>query len=153
LPVPPKPSERRQRRNAPSAAIVALPVQPMVLPDAPGGVLSVTRQRWQAFWRSPLAGAVAVDSDLPALERLFSLYDERERAYRAYRRERLVTGSQGQTVLHPLGRMMGVMDSEIRQLEDRFGLNPLARARLGITIGEAARTLADMNRMLEEDDA
>jgi phage terminase small subunit len=56
-------------------------------------------------------------------------------------------------VLHPLGRMMGVMDSEIRQLEDRFGLNPLARARLGITIGEAARTLADMNRMLEEDDA
>jgi P27 family predicted phage terminase small subunit len=116
-------------------------------------VLSVTRQRWQAFWRSPLAGAVAVDSDLPALERLFSLYDERERAYRAYRRERLVTGSQGQTVLHPLGRMMGVMDSEIRQLEDRFGLNPLARARLGITIGEAARTLADMNRMLEEDDA
>jgi P27 family predicted phage terminase small subunit len=152
LPVPPKPSERRQRRNAPSAAIVALPVQPLVVPDAPGGVLAVTRERWSAFWRSPLAGAVAVDSDLSALERLFTLYDERERAYRAYRRERLVTGSTGQLVLNPLGRQMAVMDSEIRQLEDRFGLNPLARARLGITIGEAARTLADLNRALEEDD-
>jgi hypothetical protein len=82
-----------------------------------------------------------------------ALYDERERAYRAYRRERLVTGSTGQLLLNPLRRAMSNFDSEIRQLEDRFGLNPLARARLGIQIGEAARTLADLNRMLEDDDA
>jgi P27 family predicted phage terminase small subunit len=115
------------------------------------GMLEVTRKSWNAFWASKLAQRVVATTDLPALRRLFSLYDERERALRAYRRERLVVGSTGQPVINPMAKVMVALDTEIRALEDRFGLSPAARIRLGIALGEAKKTLEDMNRGLDED--
>ena len=61
-------------------------------------------------------------------------------------------GSQGQPVLNPLGRQLSSSDAESRQLEDRFGLTPMARLRLGVQIGTAARSLDDLNRQLDHDD-
>jgi len=142
----PKAAERRQRRNTPAGQVVALAERPAHLPDPPRGLLMVTRQRWQAFWGSEVAAAVDAGSDSPAVERLFSLLDERERSLRTYRRARLVAGSQGQPVLSPAFKAMSVLDSEIRQLEDRFGLTPRARAALGISIGQARLTLDELNR-------
>jgi P27 family predicted phage terminase small subunit len=98
-----------------------------------------------------LAPLVVPDTDLPALERLWTLYDERARALRGYRRERLVVGSTGQMVLNPLARAMQAFDAEIRAIEDRFGLTPMARLRLGVQLGEAARSLEEMNRSLDDD--
>jgi hypothetical protein len=54
-------------------------------------------------------------------------------------------------VLNPLLKHVAALDGEIRQLEDRFGLTPLARLRLGVTFGEAHRSLADLNRALIEE--
>ena len=148
---PPKPTERRQRRNiGPRLGLVSS--APATAPPAPSGLLKATREAWDALWASPLAQFLDPVTDGPVLRRLWSLYDERERAYRGYRRARLVEGSQGQLVLNPLGRLMMQMDAEIRQLEDRIGLSPRARLQLGITLGEAARSLADLNRALEIDD-
>jgi P27 family predicted phage terminase small subunit len=121
------------------------------VPVCPREFLVQTRRVWEAFWGSELAQAVDAATDAHALRRLFSLFDERERAYRAFREKRLVRGSQGQLVLNPLWRHAAVMDSEIRQLEDRFGLTPRARLALGITLGEAQKSLEDMNRRLNED--
>jgi hypothetical protein len=109
----------------------------------------VTREQWKSYWSSPLSQVAERGTDLPAIQRLFSLRDERERAYRGYRKRRLVLGSKGQKVLNPLGKQMMALDAEIRQLEDRFGLNPKSRAMLGITLGEAKRSLEDLNRELE----
>ncbi len=94
---------------------------------------------------------MVAETDGTAILRLFTLYDERERAYRAFRRQRLIKGSQGQAVLSPMGRAMQEFDAEIRQMEDRLGLSPRARLQLGITFGQAAQTLADLNRQLDED--
>jgi P27 family predicted phage terminase small subunit len=121
-------------------------------PAAPENILKATRDLWNEFWGSRLSAIVNPGTDLPALRRLFTLYDERERTYRAVKRERLVKGSQGQPVLNPLYRNLGTLDSEIRQLEDRFGLSPISRLRLGITFGEAQRSLEEMNRALDADD-
>jgi hypothetical protein len=90
-------------------------------------------------------------ADHPALLRLFTLLDERERCARAASKQRLIKGSQGQPVLNPLLKQVAALDTEIRQLEDRFGLTPLARLRLGVTFGEAHRSLADLNRALVEE--
>jgi P27 family predicted phage terminase small subunit len=119
-------------------------------PEPPAGLLVATRDAWATFWGSPLAGLV-VDSDLPALERLFQLYDERARAWRGYKRRRLVEGSQGQPVASPLFRVAMALESEIRPLEDRFGVTPAARLKLGIRLGEAARSLEDLVRDLDDD--
>lgn len=42
------------------------------------------------------------------------------------------------------------MRNEILSLEDRFGLNPQSRLKLGISLGEAQKSLADMNRRVAE---
>jgi P27 family predicted phage terminase small subunit len=148
---PPKPGAQRHRTDKPALSVVALPSRPA--PAAPThGWLKATREAWGEFWTHPIS-TITEDSDLPALWRMFDLRDERERSRRAIRKAgRLVEGSQGQLVLNPLLRQMQVLDAEIRALEDRFGLSPLARLRLGITFGEFSKTLQAVNAQLEEDE-
>jgi P27 family predicted phage terminase small subunit len=125
---------------------------PVKAPPMPSGFLVSTQALWRSFWKSALARAVELDTDLAAIQRLFTLYDERERAYRGFRKKRLIEGSLGQSALNPLGRAMATFDAEIRQLEDRLGLTPRARLQLGIVFGEAAKSLQELNRALEQDD-
>ncbi|MEU1596194.1 P27 family phage terminase small subunit [Streptomyces sp. NPDC005708] len=145
-----KDPERRQRRNAArDLEVVADPLAapPEVhVPSPPAGLLKRTRERWAAYWASPVARLADPVSDLPALERLFALYDDLERSNATVkRRGHMVTGSQGQAVLNPLLRHIQVTQGEVRQLEDRFGLSPRARLSLNVTLGEAAKSLADLN--------
>ena len=114
--------------------------------------LKVTRERWADYWQSDVARLVDAQTDGIAVVRLFSLYDERERAYRAYKRKRMVPGSQGQPVVNPIWKHAAVMDAEIRQLEDRFGVTPQAKLKLGVQLNAAVRSLEDMNRELNEND-
>ena len=151
MPVPPKPGDRRQRRNTRELGVVmSVPTRSAPVPAPPAGLLVSTRNVWAAFWASEQASLV-MPADHPALLRLFTLLDERERCARAASKRRLIEGSQGQPVLNPLLKHVAALDGEIRQLEDRFGLTPLARLRLGVTFGEAHRSLADLNRALVEE--
>lgn len=145
----PKDPEKRIRTNTPQVELV--PNQNKIIPKPPSGLLKKSKERWLVFWSSPVSKMVDLDSDMPALERLFFLYDERLRASRGFRRQRMVEGSQGQSVVNPLAKLLKDFDAEIRQLEDRFGLTPMARMRLGFTFGEAAGSLTNLNKILEED--
>jgi len=139
-------------RVAPGLEVVVSRGGPVV-PLPPPGLLVKTRQRWVKFWRSELARIVDEERDEAALERLFTLYDERERAYQAYRKNRLLKGSTKQWVVNPLWRhATATLDPEIRQLEDRFGLTPRSRAQLGLAIGGLKKTLDDLNRELDDDE-
>lgn len=151
---PPKPDDRRQRRNKRPALTVVHGIKPrrVPAPPVPDGLLVATRKLWTRYWAAPISRIVEA-SDEPAIVRLFRLYDERDRAYRGIRkRGRLVVGSQGQEVLNPLAKYIAQCDAEIRSLEDRFGLSAKARLQLGITFGEAQKTLEDLNRDLDVDD-
>lgn len=148
---PPKDPELRQRRNKPKALALVRP-GPAAVPDPPDRLLKVTSEAWQEFWKSELAGLVNQGSDLLALRRLFTLYDLRERAYRNFRRHMITVGSTGQDVLNPLHKVMTGADSEIRSLEDRFGLTPMSRLRLGVQLGEAKKSLDRLNAELDADD-
>jgi P27 family predicted phage terminase small subunit len=142
---------REEERVAPGLAVEVRGAQD-VTPLPPEGLLPKIRDRWRTFWRSEMARIVDEDRDRPAIERLFTLYDERERAYQAFRRARLVKGSTKQPVVNPLWRhATATLDPEIRQLEDRFGLTPRSRAQLGLAIGGLKKTLDDMNRELDDD--
>jgi hypothetical protein len=60
-----------------------------------------------------------------------------------------VSGSKGQPVLNLLGGLITRLDAEIWALEDRFGLTPRARPRLGVVFGEAHRSLEQINKDLD----
>lgn len=154
MPQPKKPPARRVDRRSSRAPLELIDGdggQLAAIPPAPPGLLRVTKLAWGSFWTSALTVVVRLDTDLPGLVRLFTLYDERERAYRGYRKERLIQGSQGQRVINPLARALVSFDAEIRQLEDRFGLTPKARLLLGIDIGRARKGLQEVNAELDRD--
>jgi P27 family predicted phage terminase small subunit len=88
-------------------------------------------------------------SDHGALRRLFWLHDELGRLMEAIEETgRVVPGSQGQPRPNPLYKQVEAFQAEARQLEDRFGLSPLARLRLGITFADAHQSLEGLNARL-----
>jgi len=153
MPGPAPKLENRQRAHPGEArpVIVSMSARPRMSPEAPTALLAASAADWARLWASPLASTF-VESDLPALRRLFQLRDERTRSFRAAGRARLVAGSKGQPRLSPLLGYIAQLDAEIRALEDRFGLTPRARMALGISLGEAHRSLAELNaKFLEEE--
>ena len=146
-----KTPNRRQRRNSRDIGLVAVVGGAVETPPPLGKWLVVTKDHWEAFWRSSLAQIVERDSDLPALTRLFSHYDELERAERAFRRKRFVAGHRGQPRLNPLAAHIAQLESAARALEDRFGLTPKARLQLGVEFGAAHRSLASIAQEFDAD--
>jgi P27 family predicted phage terminase small subunit len=88
--------------------------------------------------------------DSETLEMLLRMRDERDTEFRMGKRQRIVMGSQGQPVINPMLNHAVVLQKEIRALEDRLGLNPAARLRLGILLGDATRSIADVNEEFEQ---
>lgn len=141
-----KPADRRQNRVTADLVVVgsgALPV-----PAAEAGWRDETVERWGAFWSSPLARQVE-PSDYGSLRRLFYLYDELDRMREAIEvTGRVVEGSQGQPRPNPLYGQVEKFSSEARQLEDRFGLSPLARLRMGVVFADAHSSLDALNERI-----
>lgn len=148
----PRKLEERRQRGSRTRSIGLVADTKREIPSSPPGLLKATREQWVSFWGSPAAGIVELGSDLPALHRLFQLYDERTRAIRACAKKPMVDGSKGQPVRNPLSRIVTDCDAAIRVLEDRFGLTPKARLQLGIAPGSGPKSIEDLNRMLNETD-
>lgn len=102
----------------------------MTVPKPPTGLLASSRARWRAFWDSPSAALVNLDSDLPRLERWVRSADEYERAAKIVRDARLVKGSMGQPTLNPLVGYLVHLEGIITRAETEFGMTPAARIRL-----------------------
>lgn len=117
MPPTPKPASQRRRTN-PVAGVAtldeggrkgAIPSPVTELELCPTAL-----SYWETVWRSPM-GLVFVDADVFPLSRLVELVHERAS-----------------------GHGSAAADGEIRALEDRFGVSPLARRRLNWEIGLAA---------------
>tara|TARA_A100001234_G_scaffold26321_1_gene20567 strand:- start:23875 stop:24324 length:450 start_codon:yes stop_codon:yes gene_type:complete len=145
-----KPVEQREHRIRPKLVDIGA-YKERNIPKLSGRYLKITKLWWEDFWTSDLASAIDTKSDQSIVYRLATLIDERERIYKQAKKDRLVVGSQGQVVINPLYSAMLKLDAEIRQLEDRIGMNPKSRVALGISIGQAKKSLADLNAELEEE--
>lgn len=140
-----KPADKRQNRATKDLGVLPqIEVDPRSVPVPPAHLTERWVKSWEVFWASPFAQVVQ-PAQYPALERLFSMYEERERMDVYLREEPMTVGSQGQKILNPMYRQRTAVDAEIRQLEDRFGLHPKAGLQLGIVYGEAARSLEELN--------
>jgi P27 family predicted phage terminase small subunit len=122
-----------------------------VVPKPPAGLLAATRRAWERYWQSDVA-TVATGADHDLVERLFVLRDEHARVLRALRStgERMVSGSRQQPRLSPLFDLLFKLEASIHVLENELGLSPLARARLGIAVGAAKLTAAELNRITRD---
>lgn len=144
--------DNRQGRGTPDLKLADAPAEVPPPPKAGGRkLLKCTTESWSAFWSSELASLVT-PADRPAIDRLWSMYDLRERMNRAAIQQPFAEGSTGQVVAHPAMKEMASLDGRIVALEDRFGITPKGRLALGITMGAAAKSLDEMNRRFMGDD-
>ncbi len=135
-----------------SVVAVSAPEEERVVPAVPPGILKRSREIWARFWKSELADHVDREGGLYRIERWIRDVDELERAWRLFRSERFVTGSMGQTRLNTVWRVIQDCEARVAKAEEQLGMTPLARARLGLTLGAEANTLADLNRRMNEPD-
>ena len=92
-----------------------------------------TKAAWHAYWSSELAG-MAVAVDLPAIARLFAMYDQHARSMELVAQALVVRGSTGQLRTNPLADHALRLESAIVRLENELGLTPAARQRMGIRV-------------------
>lgn len=136
---------RRQRRNSKPALAVLTTVAPQqTIPPPPDGIAPAMIAFWNTYWLSPLSQTVTLPTDMPALRRLFLYYDDIEKSHANYLAQPIWSGSAGQDRISPFARHAMELESAVRALEDRFGLSPKARLELGVTLGDAARSLAEL---------
>lgn len=147
-----KPATARQNRETRDIGLVRR--QEGRVPECPklGGkaMLAETVRAWARFWESDVSGLV-VDADMAALERMFGMYDMRARMMKEYLKSPFSAGSMGQLKAHPAAAEIASLDSRIVALEDRFGITPSGRLKLGIVLGAAAKSLEDINAGFLED--
>lgn len=127
-----KPPEQRRHRGTRDIGIVS--PREGAVPRAPTEWSKETKKAWRGFWKSSVASVLDEKADMPAVIRLFSLYDEREHLAPLVRATPLVKGSQGQLRPNPLVAHIGQLDAGITALEDRFGMSPKARLQTGMQV-------------------
>lgn len=138
-----KPDALRQRGNR--TLSVRLPgqnVERMIPPMPAGRWLKATRETWEFLFQSDIADIIQ-PLDGALLKHWITCIDERDRAMAAFRAERYVAGSRGQTRLSPAWKLAQDLSTEIRMTEQQLGIGGLNRFRLGITMGQAAAVLND----------
>ena len=105
---------------------------------------------YTTFLTSPVASAVD-PIDIPMVRRLYNYYDLHFKIMSQWAIEMkdshtasgeanslVVGGARGMWKVHPYLTSLQRLESSARALEDRLGISPQARARLGIDISEAA---------------
>lgn len=157
MPAPKKPDERRQRGRSrggahPSTGAEVVPIGPtQVVSSVAAADLAwrdEVQEQWAELWSSPLSGVVK-PTDLPALRRLFLYRSKLLDAQDRFDEEPMVPGSMGQPVMSPWAAEVHRLEATVQKLEDRCGLTPMSRLRLGITFEEGV-SLAQRNAQLIE---
>lgn len=120
------------------------------LPTGAGPILAATRDKWKSFWSSVIASGLD-EVDFPIVERWILAYDEWRRALVAFRQKRIVAGSTGQPTLNPLAAWVQSREAQLEKAERELAMGLKSRASLGLTMGLAKKTMAELNRMAEED--
>lgn len=142
--VPDALADRRPGRYAPLVPIASgwqhpIPKLPQTIKDK--GVRAV----WRDLWTSQLAG-VFKPTDVPTLLRWAWWLDQWFRAAREVRSESItIRGANGPT-LNPTIRYLKQCETALRELEKAFGMDALARLRLGITLADGQAKAAALRQ-------
>lgn len=120
------------------------------IPTPPDNLSDNLLREWEEYWTSEVANASDA-VDVPTVRRLFIYRLEWETLSAAYMalpvEERVIEGSRnsGAIQIHPFSKRLTELEKTINMLEKELGLTPLARARLGIEIGQSKRTWQQVN--------
>ncbi|HUF53805.1 MAG TPA: P27 family phage terminase small subunit [Dehalococcoidia bacterium] len=142
-------ADRRPQRTARIVTVTTIE-EPPPMPE--GDFLKASIDLWQRFWTSPSARFIDHGSDLFAAKHWICYYDEWLRAMASVQRYRMVITPRGRLIPNPLTKLADTLEERLAKLEEKFGLSPLDRMRLGIESAEGERSLASLWADLDEGD-
>ena len=114
------------------------------LPSRRPAWLAEVREAWDVAWADPIVRAWTA-GDRPILLRWIDALDRAARALHRADRKPVVLGSTGQVVEHPSYATAARAIATAEKCEAQLGFGALNRERLGFTIGQARKSLAEMN--------
>jgi P27 family predicted phage terminase small subunit len=128
------PNALQNKRGGRYRPLKLLPPGERIIPRCPRGVGNRARAYWRTIWRSPLGEAFG-DVDTIALSRYVVYLDSWLEVKAELEEEGIVSeGRRGEDVISPLARFWFRLEQALRDLEKAYGLDPLTRMRLGISI-------------------
>lgn len=130
-----------------SADMPALPV--MVWPEGLGWH-GQTLVRWREIWSSEVSQIWDRSGDMGRLVRYIVNFDQWLKLTEAISGKEVVLGSTGQKRANPLFNVRFGIELELKAAEEKLGLTPLDRMRLGIEVGGAAQGLDNARKLMEE---
>ena len=144
MPQPRKPADRRQGYGTNDVTI--LREAPLVtVPEPPFALSEVASGWYRSFWTMEAAKVADPITDGPVISRWAVYMADWERCNTAIQEEgTTTTGSQGQTVQHPLFRQRDELEARISAIEQRLGLDPKSRATLGISVNQYKKSAFDL---------
>lgn len=150
-PLPKDEGLRQNRRARSNLRLIDRHDPETPIPDAPEELSPARLADWERYFSSPLAGLVA-ETDLSAVRRLWSYYQQHDDLKAIFQRGAMVSGSQGQPRINPAHDAMLKLETAIHRLENELGLTPSARLRLGITFADATTSLEALTDRIQSDD-
>ncbi len=146
----PKDEGVRQNRRARSNLKLIAQHEPdaVVIPEPPEGLDGARLESWRGFFESELSQLVN-GTDLSAVHRLWSYYQQHADLTNIFAKGRMVAGSTGQPRLNPALDGLMKLETAILRLENELGLTPSARLRLGITFADATNSLDALAQRFE----
>jgi len=141
----PKDEGVRQNRRARSNLKLIAQHEPdaVVIPEPPEGLDGARLESWRGFFESELSQLVN-GTDLSAVNRLWSYYQQHADLTNIFAKGRMVAGSTGQPRLNPALDGLMKLETAILRLENELGLTPSARLRLGIVFADATNSLDEL---------
>ena len=106
--------------------------------------------RWREIWASDVAQIWDRQGDMGRLVRYIVNFDGWLKLTEAISGREVVRGSRGQARANPLFNVRTGLELELKAAEEKLGLTPMDRMRLGIEIGGAAQGLDSARKILED---
>lgn len=134
-------------RNGSRLSLVPAASAALDIPSPPDTLGLDELTQWRTFWESPQA-QLLLETEHVIVRRWVDSLARYRRAIELADANPISTGSQGQDVESPYYKIAHDALKVAERCEAQLGVGPLARMKLGVQVGEASRSLADLNAAL-----
>lgn len=151
MPAPRKSTTQPKSNGTAGRLSVVKADEQSVLPSPPDGLLPESVEAWEAIWQMPQASSFQGAHRVVLLRWVKSL-DQWFRSIKVVEELPLVTGSQGQPVANPLMSWVTSRETEMEKCERQLGVGLRNAVDLGVSVGQAKLTAAQLNAMTRGSD-